>query len=168
MGYSSLKFKNIEKYLIAILKLIQQNQNILRYIKYLNDNPLDTSNPNITSNLVKDGNIIPTMFDITLTNIEEVKMFIYPKQGSLKDKPLGDVFFHIDILIPDEHWTLSGLGQFRAFRIADEITQMIDGQSEIAGTGQINVVDFNAFKLTSSNYTVLSLRVLVNSCTLKG
>ena len=168
MGYSSLKFKNIEKDLITIITLIQSNQNICRYILYLDNDPLDTSKSDITDNLINSENIIPSIFDSTVTEFSEVKIYVYPKQGSLREKPLGDIYFNVDIIVPDDYWILAGLGQFRAFRIADEISMMIDGQSEIAGIGAINIVNFVSYKVSQTNYSGLSLRILINSCTLKA
>ena len=167
MGYTSLKFKNIEKYLINILLLIVGNQNIARYVMRLDNDPLDSTKPDVFDDLIELKNVIPTMFDNTITEYSEVKIFLYPARGSLQGKPLGDVYMNVDILVPDICNLLEGKGQFRTFRIADEITQMVDGQSEIAGCGQMNVVDFINYKLPNTNYCTLSMRILINSVTLK-
>jgi len=151
-----------------ILTLITGNQNISRYVLRLDNNPLDPAKPDITDDLIGLGNIIPALFDGNVKDYIDIKIFIYPQRGSLKEKPLGDVFFNIDIIIPDEYITLSGLGQFRTFRIADEITKMLDGKSEIAGIGAMNVVDFINYKIPNSIYSGLTIRVLVNSVTMNG
>jgi len=148
--------------------LIVGNQNISRYVKYLDNDPLDSTKSDIYDDLIELKNIIPAMFDNTITEYSEVKIFIYPQRGILQVKPLGDIYMNIDILVPDTYLILTGLGQFRTFRIADEITKMVDGQSEIAGVGNMNVVDFVNYKIPNSNYSALSMRILINSVTMKG
>ena len=53
-------------------------------------------------------------------------MFVNPTEGNLKRQPLSRLTFLIEVAIPTSKWLLSGLGEIRAFRIADEITQEID------------------------------------------
>ena len=160
----SLKFKHIETNLLKLLILIINNQNVCKYIYYLDDDPLN--NPDVSVNLIETRNIILTLFDEEILDNESIKVFINPFQGDLRSQPLSNILYLIDIVIPNNKWVLHGLGQLRAYRIADEIAQMIDGQM-VAGIGEVEIIDFKAFKV-GSNHSGLSLSVRINSFTMKG
>lgn len=161
----SFKFKHIENNLIKLLTLIVSNQNILKYIYYIDsDDPL--SQPDVTEDLIENGNIILTPFNPEVLSQEKICMFFNPYEGNLKNQPLSDIVFLIDLIIPTNKWLLSGLGQIRAFRIADEIAQDID-QKNVAGIGQTEIERFRMFKLNDV-YSGLTLWIKVNSSSMKG
>ncbi len=159
----SLKFKHIENNLLKLLALILSNQNILKYIYYLDDDPL--SKPNVTENLIG-KNILLTLFDETILTEQMIKVFLNPYQGNLKSQPLSDLTFVMDIVIPNNKWILNGLGQLRGYRIADEFAQMVD-QKMVAGIGECEITQFRAFKV-GDDYSGLSLFININSSTMKG
>ena len=160
----SFKFKHIENNLLKLLGLILNNQNMLKYIYYLDNNPL--SNEDVSVNLLESGNIILTLFDEEILSEQQVKVFLNPLQGELNKLPLSDLIFILDIVVPNSKWLLSGIGQLRSYRIADEFAQMVDGQS-VAGIGEVEISRFRAFKV-SDKYSGLSLSIKINSSTLKG
>lgn len=142
------------------------SQNILRYIYYLDNDPLDPSKPNVTANLMTTGNIILTLFDEKILTDSKVKIFLNPFMGNLKTMPLSDITFTMDILVPNTYWILSGMGQLRPYRIADEFAQLVDGQ-KVAGIGECVVTNFKSYKLNET-YSGLTLFIEVNSSSTKG
>lgn len=160
----SYKFKHIENNLLKILALILENENIKKYIFCLVDDPI--SEPNVTVDLLETGYIILTPYNPTVLSQEKVCLFLNPYEGNFKNSALSDLIFLVDIIIPSNKWLLNGLGQIRAFRLADEISQLCD-QQKIAGMTEVEVTKFRIYKLDDS-YSGLTLNIKVNSSTLKG
>lgn len=164
---TSYKFRNIEEYLLTIYELIINNQNLLKYMYYLDNDPLSHANisQSVINNNIKD-HILLTLFDINILTDEKVQLFLNPYKGNLRDRPSSDLLYRLDIVVPTDKWRLKGLGQLRAYRIADEFSQMVDGQA-IAGVGNVVIFDFDAFKL-SDKFSCLSLKFEVKSLSIVG
>jgi len=161
----SLKFKNIENNLLKILKLITDSQNILKYIYYINsDDPLSESN--VTENLIETGYIVLKPFDSTILSQERITLFLNPYEGNFRNSSTSDLMFLVDIIIPNDKWLLNGLGEIRSFRIADEISQLID-QQKVAGLKEPEVTKFKIYKVDDT-YSGLTLWIKVNSSSMKG
>lgn len=160
----SYKFKHIENNLIKLLYIILSSQPILKYIHYLDDDP--QSHADVEVNLLETGNIVLTLFDETVLIEECVKLFLNPLQGDLRKQPLSDITFTLDIVMNNSLWILAGRGELRAYRIADEFAQLVDGKN-IAGIGDVEITRFQAFK-SGTKYSGLTLLIKVNSSTLKG
>jgi len=160
----SQKFKYIEENLTNILYTMVTNQNLLRYISYLDDDPLDPSKPDITSNLIG-TQIMLIPFDLNVLTKQEINLFINPVQGDLSVKrPIGTHTFIIDIVVPNKFWLLKG--KIRAFRIADEIASNIDGLN-IAGIGWVEINRYKIYSLNNA-FSSLSLFVDVGGVTVKA
>lgn len=166
MEQKSFKFKHIENNLVKLLSLLLSSQNIARYIIYLNDDPLNLLLPDVTVDLMENGNISLTLFDEKVLTDNKVKIFLNPYNGSLKTMPLSDIVFVMDIIMQNTYWVLSGMGQLRPYRISDEFAQLVDGQ-KVAGIGEVNITNFKAYKVNDT-YSGLSLFIEINSSTLKG
>ena len=161
----SLKFKNIENNLLKLLDLILNNQNILKYLYYINsNNPLAEST--VSTNLLESGNIILTPFDPTVLTEEAMRMFINPLEGSFNSSSLSDLVFLIDVIVPINKWLISGMGQIRVFRIFDELSQDID-QQRVMGITQSEITKFRIYKV-DDKYAGMSVWVKVNSSSMKG
>jgi hypothetical protein len=160
----SFKFKHIENNLLKILALLLNNENIKKYIYYLVDNPI--SQPNVTQNLIQSKHIILTPFNPNILSQEKVCLFLNPYEGNFKNSALSDLVFLVDIIIPSSKWLLNGLGQIRCFRLADEISQLLD-QQKIAGMTEVEIFNFRIYKVDDS-YSGLSLKIKVNSSSMKG
>jgi len=160
----SYKFKHIENNLLKILALLLENENIKKYIYYLTDNPLIEIN--VTQDLVELGHVILTPFNPVVLSQEKVCVFLNPYSGDFKNSSLSNLEFLIDIIIPSSKWLLNGLGQIRAFRLADEISQILD-QQKIAGMTEVEVTRFKMYKVDES-YSGLTLWIKVNSSSMKG
>lgn len=160
----SLKFQHIENNLVKLFTLLYENKNISKYVYYLVDNPL--SMPDVTVDLLENGNYLLTVFDDKILQEEKVRIFLNPYSGDLRNIPIGEITYVMDIIVPNTKWILHGLGQIRAFRIADEFSKMVDGQY-VAGLGQVNITNFRMYKVNDS-YSGVSLFIKVNTSTLKG
>jgi hypothetical protein len=161
---TSYKFKNIENNLLKLLDILQQNENLKKYIVCLVDDPLSQSN--VSQDLIESGHIVLNIFDENVVDKQKIKIFINPLEGDLRYQPIGEVTFLFDIIIPTSKWKINNSTQLRAFRIADEIAQDID-QKKVAGAGEVEVTKFRIYKL-NQNYSGLSLWVNVKSTTVKG
>jgi hypothetical protein len=174
---TSLKFKHIGINTVKIVMALVKNQNILRYIKYLDNDPLNTSKPNVSSSGIIDnstgnGNIFLTKFDESILTEDKIFIFFnpYKPKGSFgydSRNTLGKDLYSLDILIQPRYWVLQGRGELRAFLIAYEICQSIDQQS-IAGIGDVEVIDWTCGSLSSGKYSVLNLIIQVDNAVIKG
>lgn len=163
---ASLKFKFIGQNTFKLLQPIVKNQNILRYIKYLDkDDPLDKKLPDIDmrTDLITDGTIILTPFDKNVLAKEKIKIFFTPIDidfGNGKDV-LNTTYYMIDIMVPTSKWRLSN-GEFRAYMIAYEIAQTIDNKN-IAGLGKVNIVDRAIQGKVTDTFSGLNFKIAVDS-----
>jgi hypothetical protein len=161
----SFKFANIENNLLKLLAIILNNQNILKYIYYIDsDNPLAESD--VTIDLIQNGNIILSPFDPTILTEETMKVFINPLEGNFNALALSNLTFLIDIVLPVRKWLIPGMGKIRVFRISDELSQEIDHQ-KIMGMSECEVQKFRIYKVNDS-YAGMSLWIKVNSSSMKG
>ncbi len=161
---ASQKFKFIEQNLSNMLVMIMSSKAFARYIYYLDDNPLDTAKPDVDVDLIDSGNIIVDLFDENILSEGQVSVFFNPFDGSLETSPLGYDIFTLDIVVPKKYWILKGSGHFRAYRIAYEIAQKIDGKN-IAGIGKIEIIKYRTFKTTEGKYCGLTLFIKANTIT---
>jgi hypothetical protein len=160
----SFKFKNIEVNLVKLLDLLLDNSNFRKYIYHLADNPLNQSEVSI--DLLESGNIVLAPFDEDILDQQRVTIFINPLEGDLRKQPLSSLTFLVDIVVPNSKWLLRDLGEIRAFRIADEISQLVD-QKNVLGIGETEISKFRIYKVGKS-YSGLSLWITVSSSTMKG
>ena len=154
---------------------IINNQNFLRYITYLTDEPLSLQTYNRQGILVNQPNIteIPlgdslllTPYDPTVITDMRIKVLFSPLKGDLS-KSISEDIYEFIILYPVEYHVIQGSGEFRPFMIAYEISQSIDSQYEIAGVSKIEMSDWRMFKVNDT-YAGLSVWVNVSNGTLRG
>lgn len=162
---TSCKFKHIENNYSTLLGLILENQNVLKYLYYLNNDPL--SQPDVEVNLIETGNIVLTMFDGEITTEEKIKMFFYPATGNLNSYPISNIVFEVDLVMPISKWLLYGQGLIRPFRIMDEISQVID-QQKVAGISEAKITNFRCSRVERTDYGCLSALIEIKSSAMKG
>ena len=161
----SSKFKHIENNLVKLFSLIYQNQNINKYIYYLNDDPL--SSPIVPVDLLEQGNFILEFFDGSITEQEKIRLFLNPLSGILNKYPLSDLIYLVEIVLPNRFSILHGRGEIRPIRIFDEISQMIDQQKGI-GITEAEITRFRSGRIAETSYCVYSIEIKINSSTMKG
>lgn len=142
------------------------NQNLLRYLSYLEDNPLDKSLPNISPMVVKQNNVVLTQFNQDILMDTKILMFINPFKGRFTFKTLANDVYAIEIIIPYKYWLIEDTGELRAFSIAYEIAKTID-QQNIAGIGDVNIIEWNSYKINEI-FSGLTLFIEVTNAAIKG
>ena len=165
MEQKSFKFKNIETNLVKLFSLIYNNQNINKYIYYLNDDPL--SSPAVPIDLLEEGNFILGFFDGIVSETEKIRLFINPVSGILNKYPLSEITYLVEIVLPNRLSILRGRGEIRSMRVFDEISQMIDQQKGI-GITEAEITRFRSGRIADTTYCVYSIEISINSSTLKG
>lgn len=144
-----------------MLVAMVSNQDLLRYIYYLDDNPLSSSNSDITSTLIG-THIILTLFNTDVLdsqNIKQVYVFFNPYNGNLVPSPVYSDVYTMEIVIPSQYWLMDG--KIRWARIANEIGKSIDGLY-IAGIGKVNITNYRTFRVNNM-YMGVQLQIGVGS-----
>lgn len=160
-----MKFKHIENNLVKLFSLIYSNQNINKYIYYLNDDPI--SSPTVPVDLLEEGNFVLGFFDGTISEQENIKLFLAPLSGILNRYPLSEIIYLVEVVLPNRYSILHGRNEIRPMRIFDEISQMIDQQRGI-GIAEAEITRFRSGRISETNYCVYSIEISINSSTQKG
>lgn len=161
----SYKFRYIEDNLVKLFSLIYENQNISKYIYHLNDDPI--SSPTVAIDLLEEGYYIFAFYDGSVSETEKIRVFINPVSGILNKYPLSDIVYSVEIVLPTKYSLLHGLGKFRAFRIFDEISQMVDQQRGL-GMTEAEITRFRSTPISGTNYSYFSIEIKINSSSMKG
>lgn len=133
------------------------NQDLLRYIHYLGDyDPLDKRLEDVGMAKVKQDNFVLTLFNPTILTNTKAMLFLNPYNGRFRKGSTANDVFTLDIVIPYDYWIISDTSELRAYSIAYQIAKTID-QKNIAGVGNVAIVDYKAFKVddTFSGVTLL-------------
>lgn len=162
--YASQKFKYMGQNLNKLMMYICSNQNLLRYIKYLDNNPLDPMKSDILDVDVE-NQIHTLMFNPELLNETKISLFVHPLEGTLEMQPIGEDLYVADIVIPNQFWVLKGKGEMRGFNMAYEIANVIDGKN-VAGVGKVEIIRWRSYEVENS-YHGLTLWIKVDSITIK-
>lgn len=161
----SFKFKYIEDNLVKLFNLIYYNENISKYIYYLNDTPL--SSPTVPVDLLDEGYYLFSFFDGNVPEEDKVRVFINPVSGLFNKQPLSEIIYSIEVVIPNKYSLLHGAGKFRAFRIFDEIAQMVD-QQRVAGVTEPEITKFRSSGIFKTEYSYFAIEIKINSSSVKG
>lgn len=165
MPENSIKFSNIESSVVDIFTLILQSQNIRRYLKYMDNDPLSVSNDDITETLVDENIFLKPYSDILIsTDAAECYLFAGNLFGTVDSYPSSGITLKFVVCCPNEYWVLSGKGQIRPFRIADEISKLIDSE-HITGIGRTEITSFSVTPLNDNKYSALDFDVKINIST---
>lgn len=172
----SLKFKYIAKHSLTIAQLLYENQNILRYMNYLTDDPLSNRTINRKGQIVEqpdinlgfdESGLNTGCFNKDILTETKCHLFIHPikSNGMRTSKIIGELQYGIDIITPSGFQILADSREYRDFNIADEISQLIDGKA-VTGVGDVEINDFSSGKL-DSEYCYLTLFVSIKNFTIK-
>nr|DAH12581.1 MAG TPA: hypothetical protein [Caudoviricetes sp.] len=163
----SMKFKNITAIKNEIVKLIDENQDIRRYMTYLTDSPLSkkaklnngklVDQPDITESLIE-KTIIPYMYFEEVVEKAIPIMFVYMSKGDMSNSTVGDNYLVIEILVPTKANILQGLGEERCANIADTITDILDDKKLSKGLTSIEFVSWEQYRVSKdAEYVGLAL-----------
>ena len=167
----SLKFKHINENGMKLLTPLLGNQIFLRYVKYLNDSPLDTPissklYENLLDKRAVDGNIVLNGFDESVLKEAKVKIFFHPYESRSFTRVLHSDIYIMDIVVPNKFWVLEGKGTWRAYAIAHEVSKEIDNK-DIAGLGKCEITGYKQSRIGSS-YTGLRLMIKVDNASISS
>lgn len=169
INLTSQKLLNIETNLIKLMQVIFNNQNLLRYIYYGDDAPLDKGKRNVTYLDIKDKQVFLTPYNPQVVPADPAKakvvVFINPFKSNFTDDAIAVDFYLIDIVVPFSQWVIHSEDALRPIRIAAEICKVVDNQ-RIAGIGLVKVTDYKTYVLNDL-YGGLGLFVSVNNSAVK-
>lgn len=172
----SFKFRYISKHALTLAEKIYSNQNILRYLSYLTDDPLSQETLNRKGELVvqpditvlfEDSGISLEAYDKNIITEDRCYIFLTPAKGHLKaETNAGKITYIVDIITPYKFKILKGTNEYRDALIADEISRMIDGH-RVTGFGDVEITDFATGKLQDGKYNYFTLYIEVGNLAIK-
>lgn len=170
-----------------IVTLLDNNQNIKRYLYY------DTQNPLGENGLEKDGDIIPqpnieksliddyifdSLFNEDMEDTHRSQIYVHTHRGDV-DGEFGDVLITVNILVPLTILHLSNFGEKRTFCIGNEVENMFQNKYigknprlgylvDELGNLRWKVIKFENTRLSkTNNIAVLTLVLRTNISTLR-
>lgn len=156
------QFSYIAQNASKMLEEILLNQVILRYAKYLIDNPLDESLPDISVDLMEAQDFLPHPIDYSSLLDEQVKLAFYPSKSKYTKESVLDIdVYQFDAIVPYKYWSVHGRSNYRVFRIAFEIAKLID-KKVIPGIGKVQITEWKMEKV-NQQYGILSLLIEVTN-----
>lgn len=172
----SFKFRYISQHALSLAKKIYSNQNILRYLNYLTDDPLASKTVNRKGEIVQQPDVNLSFdncginlegYDRNIISEDRCYIFVYPSKAKLKAiANAGKIIYIVDIITPYGFKILHGKNEYRDALIADEISRMIDGH-RITGFGDVEITDFATGKLQDGKYNYFTLYIEVGNLTIK-
>lgn len=162
---TSMKFKHLSTNRMKIVNVLLKNQRLLKYLTYLNDNPL--SGENVSAGVVLKNNINLTKFDEEI--LSDTKISVFFTTGNIrfiKGQTTSDTVYTMDIVLPNKYWTIYSNMMERPVEIVNEISKSID-QQRVAGIGEVWISSVNTGKV-NDDYAVLNLKISVANGTIKG
>lgn len=144
-----------------IADTLLQNENLLKWITYLVDDPL--SLPEVPKNKVLGSNIILTRVNLDILPKAATKIYLIPKGGVDHTQGyLTDTVFELSILSPFASSYIYSRRIDRFAEIASEIAISLDGK-HITGVGDMQVSsNFKTYKLNET-YSSMMLHVTVTN-----
>lgn len=143
---TSLKFKHISENTSKLTNALLKNQNFLKWITYLEPDPLKCQDVNPLD--VLGENFILTKFDERALSSSGIKVFLTPLQGIQKKNTITSIdVYEINIILPNKYWYIYETMELRPFEIAREIAVTLDKQ-RIAGLGKVVMLsNYNTFRV---------------------
>lgn len=166
------RFKVISKGIIQIAKVISSNENLLKYLRVLDDNPLASTKTlsELQRGLIDtrngDGIIVLGQFDEDILTDTRVNMFISPEGDSTiasTDNGLRISTILVDIVVPNSHYVLEGQGALRGYEIAGILEEELNGMKIDGIVGFMRLSDWGEMKIkTNSTHIVIRLEFEVD------
>lgn len=163
---TSLKFKHISDNTNKIVDALLDNQDFLRWIKYLKDKPL-TSDKHVSSKDVLKKHLVLTVFDPEILKEAEIRVFLFPLRGvPHKDGILADDVYEMNITMPNESSFIYSTRQNRFGEIARQVNISLD-QQRVAGIGEVVVKsDYHVYKI-NEKFVGMRLYIIVTNGVVK-
>ena len=175
----SNKYDFVSKNLCKILNPIKDNQNILRYLTYTNNNPLskslaDVNNPYIiwdydyTKEQQETSRIFLDLLNEDILSEDKMMVFFHPwgsEDRMVRNTSAYGFIFIMTIVIPSSCWTLKGKRN-RAYELASEIAKEIDGK-HLTDIGDIKIITDRVGK-PQNGFRTLTLQIKVENVVFNG
>lgn len=162
---TSLKFKHISDNTNKLVSALLDNQDFLKWITYLEDDPI--SEPDI-ENVYALGNIlgnrlILTEFNEKILDKRKIVVFLTPFKGTPhRGKVLADDVYEMNIVMPNEYSYIYPYRLDRRGEIARQVAISLD-QKRVAGIGEVEVgADYNMYKINET-YVGMTLFITVTN-----
>lgn len=175
MADISMKLKKVVAIREAMVKQIDNCQEIKKLLKYHTNTPLSKygflkdgkkiEQVDVVESLI-DTNIIPALFDENLLDKTKVLVFIFPHKGDFNGE-IGDNYFAVDILCPQSLNRLKEMGEERIFLIAGLIADLFDDKKILRKDGspltqyKANFTEFEVSK-TDRSLDYVGISMIVN------
>ena len=161
--YTSTRYESISQNINDIVDTLLQNKTLLRWVTYLDDDPMSEDKPDVSAKHMLGKKIVLTKVNESILTETEVKVFISPKGGSDNRGRVGvlaDTIFEVNIVMPNDESYLYGLRVDRFSTIASEIAKSLDGR-KVTGVGETKVSpSFNTYKI---NETYTGMMFFINA-----
>ena len=132
---TSLKFQPISENTNKIVDELLKNQEFLRWITYLVDNPSSPIMPDVPPDNILGDKLILTDFNPIILKEKEIKVFLTPHRGvQRKGGILTDDIYEMNITMPNEYGYIYKLRRDRFSEIARRVAIILD-QQFITGIG---------------------------------
>ena len=163
---TSLKFKHISDNTNKLVDALLDNQNFLKWISYLKDNPEKEANINNPERKLGSA-LILTEFNEKILTERTIKVFLTPFRGAPhKGKVLADDVYEMNITMPNEYSYIYTRRKDRRGEIARQVAISLD-QQRIAGIGEVEVgSNYNMYKINET-YVGMTLFITVTNGSVK-
>ena len=162
---TSLKFKHISDNTNKLVSALLDNQDFLKWIVYLEDDPL--SMPHVPPQHILGNKLILTEFNEKILKEREIKVFLTPFRGvPHRGKVLADDVYEMNITMPNEYSYIYPYRLDRRGEIARQVTISLD-QQRVAGIGEVEVgANYNMYKINET-YVGMTLFITVTNGSVK-
>lgn len=154
---ASLKFKHISENTRKLVDALLDNQEFLKWITYLDDNP--SSMPKVNPKYVLGDRIILTRFNEDILKERVIKIFLSPFKGiSHRDQILADDVYTMDIAMPNDFSYIYKYMIDRFAEIARQVAISLD-QQRVTGIGEVKVD--SSYKTYKINETYVGMTLFI-------
>lgn len=146
MSFTSKRYQDVSRNLNEIVDELLKNENLLKWLTYLVDDPL--SLPKVPPNKVLGNQIVLTRVNTDILPKAETKLFIVPKGGiDHRQGVLTDTVFEVNIISPHKTGYIYSTRVDRYTEVASEIAKSLDCK-HITGVGDVTVSsNFTSYKI---------------------
>jgi hypothetical protein len=153
-----VKFELLSDNLVNILRNIVDNQNIAKYLTYLQDNPLSQPDvPNPRSLMSGDTKkVFPFPFNINGQTQQDIQIHVFYPRSKISNRIVQNTTIIFDVVCHKNLWLFNdGNPSIRPYKLATEILNTFDEKS----IGTIGKLVFSGFDhiIFNDDYHAISL-----------
>lgn len=158
---TSLKFKHISENTNKLVSALLDNQDFLKWITHLEDDPL--SMPDVSPQHILGNRLVLTEMEEKILTERIIKVFLTPFRGvPHKGKILADDIYELNITMPNEYSYIYPYRLDRRGEIARQVAISLD-QQRVTGIGEVEVgSNYNMYKINET-YVGMTLFITVTN-----